>query len=429
MRSGYEACLSYGEISVSVNEMNGRVCHAWRPMPKWKHPVGTKYPGANCPFRSYRILRCMAGFSETAMIQRLQTLTPTSQSIQTLSMWVLHHQKKHADAIVQVWLKEVRQETQPSRLISLLYLANDVIQNSRKQCPDFMTLFFTVLEPAFRHISIHADSQVVVALKKIVNVFKDRQIYSTPKIERLVMAVTSSLKGIHLIEFNIDLSRDESSTDGHPRLRMTPITPTTPPLFLKQSSAAIDSPQLSGQTTLSPEAKKAKLDAASFDFNVMVQTTDNLLQGLKKLEESPSADAETRQLIASFPVSIANPSFLKSIKNETEARQLLAKIREAEPVVKEYCKRLSEEMAERRNVQRLLTEFADCLRAGSIRNDQMLSTVAEKFAKLIEQKSEVQKHFESLPDLSQMPSDAMVPLPSLGELFKNTKSESVERSK
>ncbi|VDK27503.1 unnamed protein product, partial [Anisakis simplex] len=69
----------------------------------------------------------------------------------------------------------------------------------------------------------------------------------------------------------------------------------------------------------------------------MTQTADELLIVLKKLEDPPSADADTRQLIASFPESIANPSLLKPIKKEVEAKALVSKIEEAEPVVKEYC--------------------------------------------------------------------------------------------
>lgn len=47
----------------------------------------------------------MAGFSEMAMAKRLETLNTTTQSIQTLSMWLLHHQKHNADNIVHLWLK------------------------------------------------------------------------------------------------------------------------------------------------------------------------------------------------------------------------------------------------------------------------------------------------------------------------------------
>uniref|UniRef100_A0A914NRG3 CID domain-containing protein n=1 Tax=Meloidogyne incognita TaxID=6306 RepID=A0A914NRG3_MELIC len=47
----------------------------------------------------------MSGFSESTMRERLMKLTNTTHSIQTLSMWILHHQKKNADAILDTWLK------------------------------------------------------------------------------------------------------------------------------------------------------------------------------------------------------------------------------------------------------------------------------------------------------------------------------------
>uniref|UniRef100_A0A915BIP6 CID domain-containing protein n=2 Tax=Parascaris univalens TaxID=6257 RepID=A0A915BIP6_PARUN len=353
----------------------------------------------------------MAGFSEMAMAKRLETLNTTTQSIQTLSMWLLHHQKHNADNIVHLWLKEVKKEIRPVRLINLLYLANDVIQNSRRQCPDFMNLFYGVLEPAFKHVSMHADSQAVIALKKILRVFRERQIYPSPKIDRLVSIVTSTLTGVRLVEFNVDMGGIPG--DSSSKLRLTP---TTPPNVGK---LAADSPQISTPADESPEPKRSRVE--NFDFKAMTQTAEELLTILKKLEDPPSADADTRQLIASFPESIANPSLLKPIKKEAEAKALKEKIDEAEPVVMEYCERLVDEMNERRNVQRLMSDYYDFLKADSLRNEELLNSVKEKFSKLDSEKAAVKKHLESLPDLNDIPADALTPLPSLSELFKNSK--------
>uniref|UniRef100_A0A914N808 CID domain-containing protein n=1 Tax=Meloidogyne incognita TaxID=6306 RepID=A0A914N808_MELIC len=94
----------------------------------------------------------MSGFSEFTMRERLMKLTNTTHSIQTLSMWILHHQKKNADAILDTWLKEVRSITDSERLLSLMNLANDVIQNARKKAPAFMNVFYEVLQPAVREL-------------------------------------------------------------------------------------------------------------------------------------------------------------------------------------------------------------------------------------------------------------------------------------
>lgn len=48
----------------------------------------------------------MAAFSEGALVKKLADLNPSQQSIQTLSLWLIHHRKHHA-AIVKVWYKEL----------------------------------------------------------------------------------------------------------------------------------------------------------------------------------------------------------------------------------------------------------------------------------------------------------------------------------
>ncbi|EJD75476.1 hypothetical protein, variant [Loa loa] len=272
-----------------------------------------------------------------------------------------------------------------------------------------------------RHVSVHADADAVVAMKKILRVFRERQIYSDVKVDRLTNAVTSSLTGIRLVEFNIELGGTVLSTESIQKSRQTPSTPPNP-------GKAVDSPHLSTPTVDadSPEPKKSKMDSENFDVKVMTRVTEDVIALLKKLEDPPSADAETRQLIASFPETIANPALLKPIKNESQATELLKKIKEAEPVVKEYCKRLATEMEDRRSLQQLLPEYFGFLKASAVRNDEMLRSVREKVEKLEEEKTSVKEHFDSLPDLADLPANALPPLPSLGELFKSGKNENEE---
>jgi regulator of Ty1 transposition protein 103 len=51
-------------------------------------------------------LAMMAGFTETALAKKLADLNSSQQSIQTLSLWLIHHRKHHA-TIVKVWFKEL----------------------------------------------------------------------------------------------------------------------------------------------------------------------------------------------------------------------------------------------------------------------------------------------------------------------------------
>lgn len=48
----------------------------------------------------------MAGFNEDALKKKLDDLNMSQQSIQTVSLWLIHH-KKHAHTVVNVWYREL----------------------------------------------------------------------------------------------------------------------------------------------------------------------------------------------------------------------------------------------------------------------------------------------------------------------------------
>ncbi|ROT66913.1 Regulation of nuclear pre-mRNA domain-containing protein 1B [Penaeus vannamei] len=73
----------------------------------------------------------MAGFNEDALKKKLDDLNMSQQSIQTVSLWLIHH-KKHAHTVVNVWYRELVTASD-SRKLTFMYLANDVIQNSKKK--------------------------------------------------------------------------------------------------------------------------------------------------------------------------------------------------------------------------------------------------------------------------------------------------------
>lgn len=53
------------------------------------------------------VKRKMSSFSDSNFVKKLGELNNTQQSIQTLSLWLIHH-RKHSKTIVQVWLREMQ---------------------------------------------------------------------------------------------------------------------------------------------------------------------------------------------------------------------------------------------------------------------------------------------------------------------------------
>jgi len=50
----------------------------------------------------------MALFSENIFVKKLLDLNNSQQSIQTLSLWLIHH-RRHSKIIVDVWIKQLRE--------------------------------------------------------------------------------------------------------------------------------------------------------------------------------------------------------------------------------------------------------------------------------------------------------------------------------
>lgn len=62
-----------------------------------------------------------------------------------------------------------------------MYLANDVIQNSRKKGPEYGNEFGTQLKKAFENIS-QCDEKTKNGLDRVLTIWQDREIYSSVQI-------------------------------------------------------------------------------------------------------------------------------------------------------------------------------------------------------------------------------------------------------
>jgi AmiR/NasT family two-component response regulator len=89
-------------------------------------------------------------FSTTTLESKLRDLNSSMQSIQSVSQWIIQH-RKHSKTIVGTWFKELRKAS-ASRKLTLLYVANDVIQNSRRKAPEYKSEFIKALPKALHLI-------------------------------------------------------------------------------------------------------------------------------------------------------------------------------------------------------------------------------------------------------------------------------------
>lgn len=123
-----------------------------------------------------KVIFKMSSFSEEALEKKLADLNNSQQSIQQLSLWLIHH-RKHYHKIVSVWYKELH-KTASNRKLTFLYLANDVVQNSRKKAPEFSKEFGHVMKKVLAHLSaMKFDEKTIKSIGRLINIWKERNIF------------------------------------------------------------------------------------------------------------------------------------------------------------------------------------------------------------------------------------------------------------
>ncbi|XP_046403412.1 regulation of nuclear pre-mRNA domain-containing protein 2 [Ischnura elegans] len=132
----------------------------------------------------------MSAFNEHQFEKRLLTLKDSQESIQTLSSWCLQH-RQHHKKIVSAWLKVLR-KVRPDQRLTLFYLANDVIQYSKRKAYDYVQTFAPALQKA---TTLVRDNKVKQNISRIFKIWDERGVYDETFISDLNGLLTASTKG------------------------------------------------------------------------------------------------------------------------------------------------------------------------------------------------------------------------------------------
>ncbi|KAJ8678608.1 hypothetical protein QAD02_014395 [Eretmocerus hayati] len=336
----------------------------------------------------------MAGFTEGALVKKLLELNQSQQSIQTLSLWLIHHRKHHA-TIVKVWFKELC-KSKDNRKLTFMYLANDVIQNSRKKGPEFGREFGTVLTKAFEHMR-RFDEKTRGKLVRLINIWEQRGVYDRSQIADFKGAI----KG----------PSDSNKEPGTPPPRKKPKTEVEK-VEKKERKKSETEIEVDGHkelhVTLSPRTPGGD-----------PPETEELIKALMDLENTASSDAAVRERIASLPPEVSEVSLLANLADRTSADQLSIAVNEAAALLADYNGRLVAEMDDRRKLLTMLRDYTTAQRQLLQQAQSTLEDYKEKLRKICTVRTEVKSHISNLPDLTQLPdvTGGLAPLPSAGDLF------------
>ncbi|XP_050306354.1 regulation of nuclear pre-mRNA domain-containing protein 1B [Anthonomus grandis grandis] len=325
------------------------------------------------------------GFTESAFIKKLTELNNSSQSIQTLSLWLIHH-RKHYTSVVKIWVKELI-KAKENRKLTFMYLANDVIQNSKKKGPEYGQEFGTMLKKAFEHMS-QCDEKTKNGLDRLLTIWQDRGIYSSVQImewkRSLVIGKDEQPPSKRAKTTDTQSSKKKPKptvevNDGETRIHLSPHTPPGDP----------------------PEPEELIKAIQELDANIA------------------SSDEKVREKIANLPKELSDVSTIAKIEDRESAERLSAQVTNAVLLLSQYNTRLSTEMDHRKKVAVMMRDFLQVQEELLAQAERSLEEYQESLSKVLTVRHELQSHIQNLPDLTQLPNvtHGLAPLPSAENLF------------
>lgn len=118
-----------------------------------------------------------SAFNPQILVEKLTKLNNSQQSIETLSHWCIFHMNK-AKQVVETWARQFHSSPRDQRL-AFLYLANDILQNSRKKGSEFVGEFWKVLPDALRDVIDNGDEFGRNSALRLVTILDERKVFGS----------------------------------------------------------------------------------------------------------------------------------------------------------------------------------------------------------------------------------------------------------
>ena len=249
-----------------------------------------------------------------------------------------------------------------NRKLVFMYLANDVIQNSKKKGPEFGNSFATILPKAFKDISKNcSDDKTFNSLTRILNIWGERGVYDSSKIKeyssnlKATGSSSSSVKSSSTSDKPKEESKSSSSSSSSRKRKATEEHTANTSNGSDKKSSKVTTPS------------KAKILEVNGEKHITLSPTqqpiddppepEELIKMLESLEESASSDAATREKITRLPPEVSSLEALGKLEDKEAAAKLHIKVNEAVQLLKDYNSRLAAEMSERNKLTVMLKDF------------------------------------------------------------------------
>jgi len=321
------------------------------------------------------------GFKEEEFSGKLNEVNNSQQSIETLSTYIIHH-RKHSKKIVKLWKKQVLKDSLKDRL-ALIFLANDVIQNSRKKTSAFADDFKDVLPGAFHYTFVRCKDSEKKSLLRVLDIWRSRGVYPGDLIDSIKIEMSGGGGG--------------------------------PPAKKKKKDDVDENSGSSAKDSTSRGVDEAEDLYAKTDH---IPDHDSLIDLLTTLDtKAASGDRPIREKISKLPPEVQDTSVLDTINDLQSAEKLSKVVDEACNLLNDYNERLSSEMEERKKAAAWIRNFITWQQKELVNTEAMLKEYKEKLEQVSIVRSQLDSHINNLPDVDNLKA---APLPSLNQLFKAT---------
>jgi regulator of Ty1 transposition protein 103 len=127
-------------------------------------------------------------FTDDAVKSKLSALNETQEAIVTVAQWIMFH-RRHADRTAQLWMQRLK-ESPPNKKLNLIYLANEVVQQSKmRKKMDFVDAYSPIIAEATTAAYRGSSSDVQQKIRRVIEVWRQRQIFDLPIQESIEKAV------------------------------------------------------------------------------------------------------------------------------------------------------------------------------------------------------------------------------------------------
>ena len=192
----------------------------------------------------------------------------------------------------------------------MMYLANDLVQNSRKKYPEVSKEFGTVMKAVFVHLSaLEFDAKTQASINRLVAIWKERQSF-----EKRVLS-------------DIDQAWEN-----------------------RNNKADVES---------QPLTKKPKLSAKESDkshTDEVRDTSEDIIKVLNSLQAVNNDQSDTAKEILSSLPNLTNIT-QENIVSQEEGQSMLDELNTAEDKLEEQSKLLQEELETRKSLEKMMSSY------------------------------------------------------------------------